>query len=177
MKYGLSPRYTQPEVAKKDLFLPDDRKKLAHALYHKERCWFYRVYSENGIELYAMDKDKASRPTMFAPCNGWMIGIGPLCELEKVIGFLTQPDFNLYDHLVRQYETALNNPDKWADAGIAEFLGRREEADAHNRPIKERREAERTERIEKLEAEQQAREEQARQEYETAIEEAETAIP
>jgi len=173
--YGLSPRYTQPEVMKKDLFPPDSRK-LANALYHKEKCYFSRAYNENGIELYTMDKEKASYPTLYAPCNGWMIGIGPSSDLDKTLSFLTQPGFNLYDYLVERYETALNNLDKWADAGIAEFLGRREEADEHNRPIKEQREAERIDRIEKREAEQRAREEQAQREYETAIEKAETAI-
>lgn len=174
--YGLSPRYTQPEVKKNDLFPHDESRKLANTLYHKEKCYFSRTYNENGFELYTMDKEKASSPTLYVPCNGWMIGIGPQYELEKALAFLTQPDFNLYAYIVNQYETSLGNPDKWADTGIAEFLGRRGEADEHNRPIEERRDTERTERSEKREAEQRERGEQARQKYETAIEEAEKAI-
>ena len=137
-EYGLSPRYTQPDVMKADVFPRDDSKILAPALYHKGKCRFTRVYSDGGIELYTMDKDKSSYPTLFTPCKGWMAGIG--AGLDNVTAFLSQPGFDLYGEMVKRYEASLEIPDKWADIGIAEFLGRRGEADAHNAPIRDARE-------------------------------------
>lgn len=174
--YGLSPRYTQPDVKKDQLFPPDEARKLARTLYQKERCYFSRIYNENGIELYTMDKQKSGSPTLYTPCNGWMIGIGPLHQLERLIAFLSAPGFNLYDRLVEDYEKQLADPQKWADVGIAEFLERREEANRHNTPIREARDLEYRERAEQREAAQKEREERARLEYETAIKEAEKAI-
>lgn len=174
--YGLSPRYTQPEVKKDQIFPRDESRKLARTLYSKERCYFSRTYNENGIELYIMDKQKSGSPTLYTPCNGWMIGIGPLHQLERLIAFLSAPGFNLYDWLVEDYEKQLADPLRWADVGIAEFLERREEADRHNRPIREARDLEHKQYVEQREAKEKEREERARLEYESAIKEAEKAI-
>ncbi|NMA25855.1 MAG: hypothetical protein GX936_09355 [Clostridiales bacterium] len=175
-KYGLSSRYTQPEVKKDQVFPRDESRKLPRTLYRKERCYFSRLYNENGIELYTMDKQKSGSPTLYAPCNGWMIGLGPLHQLDRFIAILSAPDFDLYNRLLEDYEKELADPQKWADVGVAEFLERREEADRHNRPIREARDLEHEQYVEQREAEEKEREERARLEYENAIKEAEKAI-
>jgi hypothetical protein len=132
------------------------------------------VYNENGIELYKLDKEKSSRPELFTPCNGWMIAIGS--RLDNVIAFLTQPGFDLYDALVSRYENTLSDPDKFADEGIAEFLGLREEAVNHNAPIEAAREAKYREEMAARAERRQEELKRERDEYEAAIKNAELSI-
>jgi len=107
-QYGLTPRYTQPEIMKSDVFPRDDRKILAPALYHKGKCRFTRVYDENGITLYTMDKNSIESPAYFTACKGYMIGIG--YDKENVIEYLSQPNFDLYDEIVKRYEASIQYP-------------------------------------------------------------------
>ena len=178
--HGLSPRYTQPEVKKDDLFPRDESRKLMNVLYHKEKCWFTKIENVNfqsEFDLYLMDKEKSDYGKgIYIPCNGWMIKIDWADNFEKALEFLRQPGFDLYNHIVERFENELANPQKWADFGIAEFLGRVEEAKAHNQPIKEMRDAENRKRTEKIEAERRNREEKAAAVYTTAMSGAEQSI-
>ena len=135
--HGLSPRYTQPDVKKADLFPPDDRRKLAKTLDQKERCWFKRLDFPNGPEMYVMEKEflrNGFNSMPYAPCNGWMI---PYSAFKDVADRRTEPDFHLYEYLNAKFEQSLIDPDNMADDSLAEFLGRQGDADAHNLPIRQ----------------------------------------
>lgn len=171
-KYGLSPRYTKPEIKKSDLFPRNNKRKLMRTLYHKEKCWFTCFPNEYNLDLYQMDKDKSFNQTLYTPCNDWMIGLGPSYGLEKIAEIMSQSDFNLHEKLKTQFENELADPHKWADVGVAEFLGRVEEAKAHNQPIREMRDAENKER----EAARLERTEKEAAKYKSSISDAEKAI-
>ena len=70
----------------------------------------------------------------------------------------------------------LSNPDMWADVRFANFLGRREEADAHNQPIRETREAERQAEYESRNHREEENRLQEQREYSAAIFDAEQHV-
>lgn len=38
-----------------------------------KRHYYYRFYNENGIELYTLENKRDSWPTIFIPCDGFMV--------------------------------------------------------------------------------------------------------
>lgn len=67
-------------------------------------------------------------------------------------------------------------PDRWADLGFANLLGRREEAEAHNAPIWAERQRQAKLREAELEAQARQREQELQDRYTSAIREAEQNI-
>ena len=99
-EFGLSPRYTQPEVRKADLFPPDDRRKLAKTLNQTGRSWFTRLPFNSGPEVYTMDKAflrNGINSALYVPYNGWMIPFDALGN--DFVRRLKEPDFNLHKQL------------------------------------------------------------------------------
>jgi hypothetical protein len=176
-QYGLTPRYTKPELKKAELFPPDDTKILARTLFGKGKSRFTRFYDEDGIQLYTMDSDKSSYSRdVYTPCRGWMIGVGHFGNLSEVAEKLKEPGFDLYASIAEKFDKSVSDPLRWADPGVADFLGRLDAANAHNKPIIEERERERNENAAKREAEEREQTERVRIEYEIAIKDAEQAV-
>ncbi|MDR0326597.1 MAG: hypothetical protein LBI19_10965 [Oscillospiraceae bacterium] len=137
--YGLSPRYTQPKVRKADLFPPDDKRRLSKTLFQEDKSWFRRSPIDTGPELYTMEKDfmqYGMNSPLYTPCNGWMVPLAML-PLDR----LDQPGFSVHGFIEAKFEALLAEPAEWIDDTIAELLGRREEADAHNLPMQQARDA------------------------------------
>ena len=88
---GLSPRYTRPNEKKKDIFPPKERDE--NRVFSKDlmgkRHYYYRFYNENGIELYTLENKRDSWPTIFIPCDGFMVGIDQRSRLAEVLKWLS----------------------------------------------------------------------------------------
>ena len=181
-KHGLSPRYTQPEVTKEQLFPPsekDENRKLARSFTESKRSYFtLHETLPDGTELYLRDRDKGAdwNKTLFVNVDGWMFYVGSLANKESVVKRLQEPGFNIRTFLEEGLNAGFANPKSWVDIGVAEFFGRKEEALAHNAPIREARDAANRERDEQREAERREQEEKNREKYETAIKTAEQNI-
>lgn len=175
---GLSPRYTRPDEKKKDIFPPkekDENRVFAKDLMGNKH-YYYRFYNENGIELYTMEKKREFFQTVYIPCDGFMVGIDQRHRLEEVLKWLPTLEHGIRGEIERVFNQSMEAPDRWADLGFANLLGRYEEAKAHNAPIA----AERQRQADERRAQQDAREQQLAQErqarYDSAIREAEGNI-
>lgn len=175
---GLSPRYTRPDEKKKDIFPPkekDENRVFAKDLMGNKH-YYYRFYNENGIELYTMEKKREFFQTVYIPCDGFMVGIDQRHRLEEVLKWLPTLEHGIRGEIERVFNQSMEAPDRWADLGFANLLGRYEEAKAHNAPIA----AERQRQADERRAQQEAREQQLTQErqarYDSAIREAEGNI-
>ena len=175
---GLSPRYTRPDEKKKDIFPPkekDENRVFAKDLMGNKH-YYYRFYNENGIELYTMEKKREFFQTVYIPCDGFMVGIDQRHRLEEVLKWLPTLEHGIRGEIERVFNQSMEAPDRWADLGFANLLGRYEEAKAHNAPIAAERQRQANERR----AQQDAREQQLAQErqarYDSAIREAEGDI-
>ena len=175
---GLSPRYTRPDEKKKDIFPPkekDENRVFAKDLMGNKH-YYYRFYNENGIELYTMEKKREFFQTVYIPCDGFMVGIDQRHRLEEVLKWLPTLEHGIRGEIERVFNQSMEAPDRWADLGFANLLGRYEEAKAHNAPIA----AERQRQADERRAQQEVREQQLAQErqarYDSAIREAEGDI-
>lgn len=136
---GLSPRYTRPDEKKKDIFPPkekDENRVFAKDLMGNKH-YYYRFYNENGIELYTMEKKREFFQTVYIPCDGFMVGIDQRHRLEEVLKWLPTLEHGIRGEIERVFNQSMEAPDRWADLGFANLLGRYEEAKAHNSAIRE----------------------------------------
>lgn len=183
---GLSPRYTRPDEKKQDVFPSDKDENIVFATEASgEKHYYFRFYNENGIELYIRnsDKEKYTRfPDMeysarvFAPCNGYMLYLDMKYRLDDILKKLSALEGGIYGEVERSFNAAMSNPNRYADLGFARILDRVEEAEKHNAPILERREAEyKQHRLERAEQERREKE-AAEKEYAEAIAKAEKAL-
>lgn len=144
--------------------------------HQHEKHYYYRFYNENGIELYTMEKKREFFQTVYIPCDGFMVGIDQRHRLEEVLKWLPTLEHGIRGEIERVFNQSMEAPDRWADLGFANLLGRYEEAKAHNAPIAAERQRQANERR----AQQDAREQQLAQErqarYDSAIREAEGNI-
>jgi len=177
-KDGLSPRYTRPDEKYADLFpsAPSDNKDVLAPMLDGQKHYFSEVYNQDGIALYIMKNKSDPWDYLYLLYEGWMIGVGNLTHKDIRIEEYTKEMPNFRQIMTDRLDAALADPDKWADPGFANFLGRREEADAHNQPIREAEEAE----WEAQQAEYARRKEeeqlQEQREYEATVFDAEQAI-
>lgn len=176
-KTGLSPRYTRPDEKKQDVFPSDQDENIVFATEASgQKHYYYRFYNENGIELFTRNSDKEYFATVYVKCNGYMLGIDQKHRLDDILKKLPEFEGGVYGEVERQFNAAIENPDRYADLGFARILDRMEEARAHNAPIIERREAEYEQhQIERAEQERR-RKEAAEKEYTQAIAKAEKAL-
>ena len=105
-----------------------------------------------------------------------MVGIDQRHRLEEVLKWLPTLEHGIRGEIERVFNQSMEAPDRWADLGFANLLGRYEEAKAHNAPIA----AERQRQADERRAQQEVREQQLAQErqarYDSAIREAEGDI-
>lgn len=169
------------EVSLSELSEEQERQMYVLDEYPSEQTHFhvrgyYRFYNENGIELYTMEKKREFFQTVYIPCDGFMVGIDQRHRLEEVLKWLPTLEHGIRGEIERVFNQSMEAPDRWADLGFANLLGRYEEAKAHNAPIAAERQRQANERR----AQQDAREQQLAQErqarYDSAIREAEGNI-
>lgn len=176
-KKGLTPRYTRPDEKYDTLFPKPEKKDILAPGLDGKKHYFSEVHNQDGIALYTM-KNRRQDPwtALYLLYEGHMLNVGNLSDLDRLVGEykLGVPDYR--QSMTERLEEALANPDKWANLYFAKFLGRLEEAQAHNQPIREAREQER--QVERLERERQEQEQrlQEQREYEAAILKAEQTI-
>ena len=174
---GDSPRYTRPNERKKDVFPPDPTKEnivFAKDAYGKKHYFFRFDYE--GFELFTLNKQKEYFRQVFVQCEGYMLGIDQHHRLEEIKKWLESLENGIKGEVERRFNESLANPNKWADIGYANILGRLDEAIAHNAPIREAREREYQRKDEERAAQRIAKEQAAKTEYEQAIKAAENKI-
>ena len=161
-----------------DIFPPKERDE--NRVFSKDlmgkRHYYYRFYNENGIELYTLENKRDSWPTIFIPCDGFMVGIDQRSRLAEVLKWLSTLEHGIRAEIERVFNQSMAAPDRWADLGFANLLGRREEAEAHNAPIWAERQQQAKLREAELEAQARQREQELQDRYTSAIREAEQNI-
>lgn len=176
-KNGLSPRYTRPDETRQDIFPSQKDENLVFATEaNGEKHYYYRFHNENGIELFTRSNNKEFFATVYVKCNGYMIGINQKHRLDEILNWLSTLEGGVYGEVERKFNAALGNPNCYADLGFARILGRMEEADAHNAPILEQREAERRQRQHNRAEQKRRAKEEAEQQYAQAVQKAEKAL-
>jgi len=176
-KTGESPRYSRPEERKIDIFPPDPAKEnivFAKDVYGKKH--YFLRFDYEGFELFTLNKEKESFRQVFVQCEGYMLGIDQHHRLEEVKKWLESLENGVKGEVERRFNESLAHPQRWVDIGYANILGRIDEANAHNAPIREARELERRQQDEERKAKRIAEEQAAKTEYEQAIKAAETKI-
>lgn len=177
-KNGLSPRYERPDEKYDDLFPPKPKMKTILAPTLDEgKHFFSEVYNENGIVLYKQKADLGSEyARLYILYEGWMLGLGSAYRIDDHIKELSAgiPDYRQI--MTDSLEQALADPNIWANPGYARFLGRLDEALAHNQPIREHRQAEIEAERQESERADEAQRQKEQDEYETAVFNAEQAI-
>jgi len=177
-KTGLSPRYTRPDERKSDVFPPDPAKEnivFAKDVYGEKH--YYSRFDYEGIEFFVLNKQiNESFRQVFVKCEGFMLGIGQYQNIDGIKEWLESLENGLKSEVERRFNESIANPERWVDIGYANILGRLDEANAHNAPIREARELER--QLEKKQREEKriADEEAEKAEYKQAISDAENKI-
>lgn len=92
-------------------------------------------------------------------------GHRPAEPAAEVLKWLSTLEHGIRAEIERVFNQSMAAPDRWADLGFANLLGRREEAEAHNAPIW----AERQRQAKLREAELEARRVSVNKSYKTAI--------
>lgn len=88
-----------------------------------KRHYYYRFYNENGIELYTLENKRDSWPTIFIPCDGFMVGIDQRSRLAEVLKWLSTLEHGIRAEIERVFNQSMAAPDRWADLGFANPLG------------------------------------------------------
>lgn len=174
---GESPRYSRPNELKKEVFPPNPKnetlKLTKDTQGHKH---YYNRFEYMGYEFFTRSTDKGDYRQVYVQCEEYMLGIGSHHNLAFIVERLDGFENGVKGEVERQFSESMADPNKWADIGFANILGRLDEANAHNILILEARELERerrdAEHIAKCEADMQAE----REEYSQAIRSAEEKI-
>jgi len=178
-KDGLSPRYTQPDV-RREPGPRNESRVLERAIGSKSKHYFIRTdVLENGLEIFLKEKDMAREEysqMLYSRLDGWMAGLDTLDRKDEVLRQLLSPDLNLRQTLLERFEAMLADPKRGADLGLADLFGRRNEAEAHNQPIREAWEADRRQKAANDEAAELSRKQEQDQEYREAIADAEQKL-
>jgi len=145
----LTPRYTEPDKrrpAKKRKSNPDIV--LSKCLYKKGKKYFICVYNQDGIQLFKRkDSENDLYFMLYVPCNAWMIALAQASSMDECLAKLMD-GFDIHTWVLESFEKQIANPKIWADVGIADYLNRRVEAEAHNAPIDAEREEKRKQKDE-----------------------------
>jgi len=179
-RFGLSPRYTQPEVRHEQLYPRDENRVLSRECGSKTRHYFYRLSTlENGLELFQKESEMIrgiESQMLYARLNGWMVCLDKMTRKDITYQTLRSSGFDLHQMLLDNFEAMLADPQRWADFGLADLFDRRAEAETHNQPIRDAREAERQrDRAARDEAEAE-REQRQQEAYQAAITEAQQKL-
>lgn len=178
-KYGLSPRYTRPDEKYADFFPPPPpvNKSILAPTLDGQKHYFVEDSFINNVPIYAL-KNIRNDPlrALYIRYEGWMLQVGNVYDLQSVTRLLLNgvPDFRQI--MTESLDAALALPDKWANPGFANFLGRLEETNIHNQPIREARRAERQHEQEERARREEEKSLQEQREYEATVFDAEQSI-
>lgn len=177
-KYGLTPRYERPDEKYDDLFPPKPKDKTVLVpTFYGDKTYFVEVYNENNIVLYNRKSEKGDPNAMlYLFYEGWMLGMDNSYHMDRILEELSNgiPDYK--QEMTDSLEQALADPDKWVNPYYAKFLGRLDEALAHNQPIREKRQAEREAEQREWERKDEEQRQQEQSDYKAAIFDAEQAL-
>ena len=148
---------------------------MAKSLYEERRCWFTRVFHEDGFSLYRMDKLKSPHNNLYTPCDGWMVSVFGR-DFNTLKNAITAPGYSIRDTMHTMYDKQAANPDQRIDIGVARFCGKEQEAHEHNAPIIEMEKREYDAQRSQREAERLAAEEASHRLYKREIMDAERSI-
>jgi hypothetical protein len=177
-KTGESPRYTHPDERKQDLFPPRERDEniiFAKDVYGKKH-YYFRFHNEDGVELFTLKKENSYFRTVFVQCEGYMIALDQHHRLDEIIKRVAGFENGVKGEIERIFNESMADPRQWADVGFANVLGRTEEAERHNAPIREFRAQKHQQWKAERKEKQLVAERAAKAEYEQAIKKAEAAI-
>ena len=180
-KIGESPRYTRPDERKQDIFPPDPAKEKAkeNIVFAKDaygKKHYFLRFDYEGLELFTLNKDKEPYRQVFVQCEGYMLSIDQYHRLEEIKKWLDGLENGVKCEVEKRFNESLADPHRWADIRYANILGRLDEANAHNAPIREARKLESQRQDEERIARRIAEEQAAKTEYEQAIKTAEEKI-
>jgi hypothetical protein len=179
---GESPRYTRPDEKKLDVFPPDPSKAdivLSKDAWGGKRHYYRRFYNENGIELFNLKNETMEYRQVFFQCEGYMLVVGQQQQLDNIFVWLAELPNGVKGEVERLFSESLTKPNAWADIGFATILGRLDEAEVHNQPLREAQEQEENQRVARWaaeDAERAAEKAALKEEYEKALKMAEQAI-
>ena len=105
-----------------------------------------------------------------------MLSIDQYNRLEEAKSWLEGLENGVRGEVEKRFNESLADPHRWADIRYANILGRVDEANAHNAPIREVRKLESQRQDEERIAKRIAKEQAAKTEYEQAIKAAENKI-
>ena len=174
---GESPRYTRPDERRQDIFPPDPAKDnivFAKDSYGKKHYFFRFDYE--GVELFTLNNETDYFRQVYIECEGYMLALDQHHRLAEIKKWLDGLENGIKGEVEKQFNESMANPKQWVNMGYANILGRVDEANAHNTPIREARELERQQRDAEREAKRIADEQAAKEEYEGAITAAEFII-
>lgn len=168
---GYTPRYTQPDVMKKDLFeavVKSERAVTAMDGYG-EKHRYIKVYDENGIVFYVLEKQQEEfNASLYVLLNGVAFFIDQRhCLDEAKEKMLRIGDFAEYAKFM--LDKQLCNPGTWADPTLGIALNRLDEVQDHNAPIRAKRDAEYKAEDERRKAERAEFEREQREKYMAVI--------
>jgi len=179
-QHGLTPRYTEPDVRKEQLFPRDENRVLMRVIGGKSKHFFVKYFTlDNGIDIFMLQSDLAREvyeQTLYIQLNGWMVALDTLSRKDVVYEKLSAPGFDLLHVLLKKFEASLADPQLCADPGLGDLFDRRAEAEAHNKPIREAWEKNQQRESAEREAADAARELQLEQAYWAAITAAERKL-
>lgn len=168
-KNGISPRYTCPEEKLGDVFLHKERdlnQVLAKDVFGNKH-YYYRYYNADGVELFVKKNDSSPFRTVYALCEGVMIGIGQLDTIEDAVETMKRVDIKA--EIEKCVDRQMRDPEIWVNMGYARVLGCYEEAEAHNASIRAKRELQRAQEEAERAEEERKRAEEERRSYEAAM--------
>lgn len=176
---GYTPRYTQPDVMKKDLFEPTEKKQPSSIMAmdgYGEKHRYIKIYDEGGIVFYILEKqEKEFNATLYVLLNGVMIGIDQRhCIDEAKRKMIQMGDFAEYAKFILDKQLA--NPNTWADPTLGIALDMLDKVREHNAPIRAKRDAEHEEYEAMRKAEREEFDRRQREKYENAIAEAKAKL-
>jgi hypothetical protein len=178
---GDSPRYTRPDERKQDIFPPPPPDPIKeNTIFAKDtfgnKHYYFRFYNETCVQLYNLKNEHDSYRRVFIECDGFMVDIGQQQNLEERLKWLAGLENGIRGEIEKRFNEQMANPKLWADPGFANVLGRTDEAETHNAPIREARELEYEKNRAEREAKRIAEEQAKKAAYEQAIKTAEEKI-
>ena len=176
---GESPRYTQPNERKDELFPPREKDEdviLAMDAYDKMKHFYRRFHIEHDIALYTLKNEDDEHRMVYAECESYMLALDHHHRLDEIKKWLAGLENGIKSEVERLFNQSLTNPQKYANYAHANILNRFDEAKAHNEPILEARRHENEKRDEEYKEKLAEQENEAKERYAHAIKAAEQGI-
>ncbi|MDL2248778.1 hypothetical protein LJB89_03690 [Tyzzerella sp. OttesenSCG-928-J15] len=175
-QYGLSPRYTEPDVRrsarkKKEA---DSSVVFSKCMYFKGKKYFERI-SCNPFLYKRKDETLDDSCTIYTPSNGFMVPLGYRYQMAEIISRLLD-GFDVHKSIEDAYNKQMTDDNMWVNLAFAEYLNCVEAAEAHNAPIRVKREKEKEEILTKRNEALQRKEQERIDKYSRILSDAVQAI-